>query len=345
MRRLFCLQLALLGCAAEKPLPPWYTAVDVDHPRFGRARFITGVGLSSLSADDADARAKAAVGNSISSNVESELSSFQQLTSAAGTAETFTQRVSITSEFGRADLIQVIERARQGRMFYSFAALDRDATARELAAQANADLATFRTAAGTAKQALAEREMGVFGSAAGEAQRLQARLDASFVVRRAIVGHASAAEADYVPVRNELLSGIEGARARRVVGVLFSKGAAGHLGDLAINAVKNLGIRPDAKACKDRDAAGRPDATELAIEPEESCREGPLGERCEIVVHLIAQACSGHASGAGTVPQVRGVHPNDPEKARRSAWDKVTAQAVEAAVRDALKSAIAIGAE
>jgi len=43
------------------------------------------------------------------------------------------------------------------------------------------------------------------------------------------------------------------------------------------------------------------------------------------------------------VATVRGVHPSDREKARRSAWDKVTAQAVEAAVRDALKGTVLIG--
>ncbi len=61
------------------------------------------------------------------------------------------------------------------------------------------------------------------------------------------------------------------------------------------------------------------------------------------VVHLVAQACSGGTSGAGTVALVRGVHPSDRDKARKSAWDKVTQQAVEAAVRDALKSTIQIG--
>ena len=40
---------------------------------------------------------------------------------------------------------------------------------------------------------------------------------------------------------------------------------------------------------------------------------------------------------------VRGIHPSDREKARKSAWDKVTPQAIEAAVKDALKSAIQIG--
>ena len=78
-------------------------------------------------------------------------------------------------------------------------------------------------------------------------------------------------------------------------------------------------------------------------DPEEKCSEGSLGEKCEITVHLLAQACAGGTSGAGTVPPVRGIHPSDRDKAYRSAWDKVTPQLIEAAVKDALKSAIQIG--
>ena len=125
-------------------------------------------------------------------------------------------------------------------------------------------------------------------------------------------------------------------------GVVLKSGGAGPLSDLAVNAVKRLGLRPDTAACATRDRKDLTDSTELDVTPEEKCTEGSLGERCEVVVRLVAQACSGGASGAGTVTVVRGAHPSDREKARRLAWDKVTAQAVEAAVRDALKGTILI---
>ena len=62
-----------------------------------------------------------------------------------------------------------------------------------------------------------------------------------------------------------------------------------------------------------------------------------------MAVRLIAQACSGGTAGAGTIAAVRGLHPSDRDKARKSAWDKVTAQAVEAAVREALESTLQMG--
>jgi len=339
-----CLLVGACGGAQPAPLPPWTTAVSFDHPRFPQSRYLCGVGLSGVSAQDADERAKANVSAQVSAQLESETSSFQQYTSRTGdTSERVSARVSVRSSFDRADLIVIVERAKQGDTFYSYAALDRAAVNRELAAAATADLARFKSAAETAKSARARQETGVFLAAAGEAARLRPRLDSSFIVRRAIARRPAPEEADYVALRNQLLALIEEARARQVIGVVVKSGAAGHLSDFTINAVKHLGLRPDGATCAAREKKDLTDATELEVDPEENCSEGSLGERCEVVVHLVAQACAGGTSGAGTVALVRGVHPSDRDKARKSAWDKVTQQAVEAAVRDALKSTIQIG--
>ena len=343
---LIAISLGAVACAGAPvtPLPAYYSAANVDHPRYPHARYLTGVGLSSAGAQDADERAKADVSAQISAQLESETSSFQQFTSKTGaTAEAVSSRVSVRSSFDRADLIAIVERQRQGEMFYSYAALDRAATDRELGNQAGADLASFRAAAGNARQARAAQSSGVFATALSEAARLRPALDASFIVRRAVAGRPSPEEAGYLGLRNELLTLLEEARAHRVVGVVLMNAGNGHLADFTVNAVKHLGLRPDSATCEKRDRKDLTDATELEVTPEENCSEVSLGERCEVVVHLTAQACSGGTSGAGTVAMVRGIHPSDRDKARKSAWDKVTQQAIEAAVRDALKSAIQIG--
>ena len=329
------LGLVLAACStAQAPSPAWTTAVNSEDPRYPHARFITGVGLSSTAADDADARAKENVALQISTRLESETSSFQKYTTQAGTSETVTSRLSVRSSFDRAELIRLVDRARQGGVFYSYAVLDRAATDRELGASMSADLSSFHAAAGTARKARAEEDAGVFGTAAAEAAKIRPRIDSAFIVRRAVAGHPAAEEREYVVLRNQLLALIEEARARRVVGVVVKS---------AGNAVKRLGLRPDAAGCATRDRKDLTDATELDVTPEEKCSEGALGERCEVVVRLVAQACSGGVSGVATVAAARGIHPSDRERARRLAWDKVTAQAVEAAVRDALKGTILIG--
>src|SRR5882762_4970153 len=327
--RAVVLGCVLAACASAPPsFPAYYTAANAEHPRYPQARFIAGTGISSVSAEDAAARATENVVQQISTRLESETSSFQLYTTKGGAAEAATGRVSVWSSFDRADLILLVDRANQGGTFYAYAVLDRGAADRELAAAMSAELTTFRAAA---------------ESAASEAIRIRPRIDSAFIVRRAVTGQPAPEEAEYVAARNQLLATIEEARGRRVVGVVLKNAGAGQLADLTASAVRRLGLRPDAAACAARDKKDLTDATQLEVAPEERCSEGSLGERCDVIVRLTAQACAGGLSGAGTVATVRGVHPSDREKARRSAWDKVTAQAVEAAVRDALKGTVLAG--
>jgi hypothetical protein len=352
MKRLLFLAgiAALAACATARPvkqLAPWFDVANAENPKYPHARFITGVGSSEVSSDDADARAKANIAAQISSRVKSETSSFQEFTSRTGnTAENVVSRVSVNSEFSRADLIAVVQHEKQGETFYSYAALERKSADGELAQASAADLVRFESAVANSARAHLDHDSGVFGSAAADALSVRPRLDTAFVMRRAIAGHRAVAEEEhYAASLKELIQNLASAREHQVVGVVFTKASGNHLGDLAINAVKHIGLRPDSLSCKDRDEKSRTDATELSVEPEENCTDFSLGEKCEVVIHLVAKACGGSSSGAGTVALVRGVHPSDLVKARESAWRKVTAQAVEAAVRDALKSAVATGTE
>src|SRR5256712_10825290 len=124
--KLVALGLVLAACStAQAPTPPWTRAVSADHPAYPQARFITGVGLSSTSADDADARAKENVALQISTRLESETSSFQKYTTQAGTSETVPSRLSVRGSFARARPIRLGGPARQGGVFFSSAGLAR----------------------------------------------------------------------------------------------------------------------------------------------------------------------------------------------------------------------------
>src|SRR5260370_10021885 len=85
-RKILVLSLVVGACGGSQlaPLPPYYTAVNVDHPPFPQTRYLTGVGLSGVTADDADERANANVSGQISAQLESETSSFQQYTPRTG---------------------------------------------------------------------------------------------------------------------------------------------------------------------------------------------------------------------------------------------------------------------
>src|SRR5258708_31696417 len=136
--------LCAAACAGApaKPLPSFSTAANAEHPQYPAQRFITASGLGS-SPEDADQRAKANVSARISAQLQSETNSFQQYSSKSGdTAEAVTSRVSVHSDFDRADLIAIVGRQQQGSTFYSFAALDRAAADRELGSGAGAGLQT-----------------------------------------------------------------------------------------------------------------------------------------------------------------------------------------------------------
>src|SRR5690348_12056627 len=122
MKNILFASVLLAACGGTQvALPSYYTAV-VENPEYPSFRFITGVGISGASAEAADQDAIQKVITQISAQVESETSSFQQFTSSTGdTKENITNRVSVRSSFDRADLIAIVERARQGDTFYSYA--------------------------------------------------------------------------------------------------------------------------------------------------------------------------------------------------------------------------------
>src|SRR5438105_1967358 len=82
------LLLAACSGAPVKPLPPWYSSATADHPKYGRAKYIAGPGLSTISAEDADVKAKAYIATQISAQVQSEISSFQQFIANASGGNT-----------------------------------------------------------------------------------------------------------------------------------------------------------------------------------------------------------------------------------------------------------------
>jgi|GEM_PF-1492198 len=350
---LAALALLLCSCAAAqavKPLPLYFTAANADHPKFPHGRYLTGVGLSTLSVEDADKDAARNIATQISAQLKSETSSFQQFTSGgsgSGSSEKDSQVITIKADFKHAELVRPVERQRQGETFYSFSVLDRAEADSVLATDEGGNLASFSAAVQRALAARKSGQGGEFSVAAASARKVRAELDGSFIIRRAVLTRPAPGETDYVRERNDLLTAIEAAKAKQVIGVRL-KGAVAQaqLSDYAVNSVKDLGLRPDRAACEERRAEERSDATELLIEPTETCGEGSLGERCVVEVNFSARGCSsGGTVGEGTISQMRGMHPSDREKARKSAWDKVTQQAVQAAVRDALKSAVALGGE
>jgi hypothetical protein len=316
MRMLSCLasrpllSLALFcACATPQTQQPGWLTGSADHPRYWRSAFIAEAGRSESSAAEAEAQAKARVA----------------------------ERVG--SRFAHGELIRIVDREQLGGAFYALAALDRAQADAALVRDVQQEALSFATLADRALLGRERQRSGDFAVAAAEADKLRPKLDASFVLRRTVLGTAAPDEARYQKRRGALLAAEADARSRRVIEVRVDGGSR-QLLKLALGSVRKLGLRAvEGLRCEDASEWAAQDTTELVFEPDEVCGEANSGERCEVAVRVHSRACAGGGEGEGRVQSVRGVHPDDRERARTAAWGRITEALVEAAVRDALKSA------
>jgi LPP20 lipoprotein len=334
---------ALLGSCGGKPLPPYLANSTQEAPRFPRRSFLTAVGVSAHSFDDAVGQARRQISEQISLQLQSEMTSYQTATAGAGRsseAQRITQTVQTKTSFDRADLVQLVERQESDGSYYVLGVLDRAQTDGELQRAQQQDLVSFAAFVEQAAQARRESRQGDYASARSRALKLLAPLDQAFIVRRAVLGHPAHDEAAFLEKRNGLLKDIADRETRTVVQVRLDGTDSSQLLKYAVSAVRKLGLRvAEQKTCADVGGAEPAYVTDLAVHAEESCGEGSLGERCELTLRLHAKGCAGGGEGEGRTPTVKGVHPSERARARSAAWGKLTPEMVEAAVGDALRGA------
>ncbi len=233
----------------------------------------------------------------------------------------------------------MIDRAEVNGTFYARAVLERARTDGELQRAQAAELVSFTQYANAALEASKAGRPGDFATAGARATRLIASLDASFIVRRAVLGRASDDERAFLSQRNALLQALAEADSHRVIEVRIEGAPSAQLLEFAVAAVRKFGLRVGENQTCAQVTDHPAEATELVLSPEETCSEGSLGEKCEVAVRLHARGCQGGGEGEGRTAPVRAIHPSDRERARAAAWKRVTADTVESAVGEALRGA------
>ena len=261
--------------------------------------------------------------------------------SASGSKESqsATSEVTQRTHFERADLIAIVDRADSGGTFYARGALDRGHADAELQRAQAGELVSFNQFASAALQASQEGKPGDFATANGRCAGLIAPLDASFIVRRAVLGHVADDERQFLVARNALLKAAAEAESHRVIEVRVDGEPSPVLLEMAVSALRKLGLRVGENQTCAQVTDHPAEATELVISPEENCGEGSLGEKCEVAVRLHARGCQGGGEGEGRTPQMRGIHPSDRDRAKAAAWKRITPETMESAVGQALRSA------
>jgi len=344
---LFAGLFGLFGCASApaRPRPAWSNASEPDLPRYPRAQFITAVGGSTVSPEEALGRARSSAVQQVSSQIQVEIENWASETSGTEASRSL-ERIRSASSFAHAELIRVVEQVKSEEGFYALAVLDRAEAEAALSRDGAADESRFQAAAKRALSAREGRRAGEFLAAADEAQAALPAVESSYVVRRALLRGRSASEAAHSALRTSLIEALTAAKSRRVVDIRLGSGTYPALLQRAVAAVKRLGLRvAEGQGCDEKGGDSQLDATELILTPEEVCGDGSFGPKCEVNIRLHARGCSGGAVGEGRIGQLRGAHTTDPERAKAKAWEKVTDQIVESAVRDALKGTITAGAK
>ena len=337
---------ALVGCAgsAPRPRPAWSKASEPDVPAYPRGRFITAVGSSTVSVEEALGRARANAVQQVSSQIQVEVEHWASETNGTE-ASKYLEKIRASSTFTHAELIRVVEQAKAEESFYALAVLDRAEAEAALARDGASDEAHFQAAARRALEAREGRRSGESAAAADEALATLPAVESSYLVRRAVLRAVSPSEAAHNSLRTSLIALQVAMKTRRVVDIRLGSGTYPALLQRAVAAVKRLGLRvAEGKGCDAQTSDAQLDATELVLTPEETCGDGSFGPKCEVSIRLYARGCSGGAEGEGRISQLKGAHTTDPERAKAKAWEKVTDQVVESAVRDALKGTITAGA-
>ena len=344
--RAVTLVVALLtGCAApQRTVPVYLRAADAESPRHPRSRFVTAT-ASASSAQQADARAQAGVAQQISASIKVEIASWAQ-TSGAADAQNYVEKIKLNSSFAHGELVHIAERAQDDSGFYALAVLERGEAEAALARDVAADETRFAAAADRALAARRERKAGEFSTAAAEALAGLPVVEASYLLRRAVLRRPSAAESAHLARRNALLSALVDARSRRVVDIRVEGTPSKSLLQRAVSAVQRLGLRvAEGKGCSAQPNEAQADSTELVLSADETCGDGSFGPKCEVNVRLHARGCGGGGEGEGRIAQAKGAHTEDRERARAKAWEKITDALVEEAVKAALRGTLSAGAQ
>src|SRR3984893_9799263 len=180
------LSLALLcACATPQTQQPGWLTGSADHPRYWRSAFIAETGRSESSAAEAEAQAKARVAERVGSRC------------------------------AHGELIRIVDREQVGGAFYALAALDRAQADAALARDVQQEALSFAAVADRALFAREQQKSGDFAVAAAAADRLRPKLDASFALRSAVLGHAAPDDARFQKRRSALLAAEAEARTLR----------------------------------------------------------------------------------------------------------------------------------
>lgn len=181
------LGVVLIAASCATVGPPAHLLGNASPPNHPSKVWITGVGRSGASMDQAADAARAAVARQINARITAffqqvERTAFENgITTDSSSSES---RLELEAAFSKAHLIEIAETATHEGMYYALAVLPRDKTARILAEEYRARAAAFRASAEAALRTTAQP--AAFTSAWRQASKAFAELGVGGVELAAI---------------------------------------------------------------------------------------------------------------------------------------------------------------
>ncbi len=343
MLRLLLIGSVFLSCAAKhEPLPGYYQRPGT-HPRYRPAGYLTAVGQSGVSRQDAEAKAFAGLSQQLSAVVSSHFQSlFEQAGTAAGEEESkrIRSRVEVQSAFLHAELFKVVETVEREGWFSVFAVLDRRELALLLERDYEQKAAEFGRHSQAAKQRLDSGDLGRFGEGFEAVSDLYRQLEGVEAMKARVAGSPTAQHPELASQYNALAA----AWQRWLASLRFHLALEGRCGAQESvtaafgQAFQNLGLTLVPGGACPVEPLGQ---YLLTLNLDEQCRPGSFGPLCALTLVGTMQDCARKKALLSldfSALNLKGAHTEQQRLALAEAYAKLTPAALEPLLRRQLEA-------
>lgn len=333
--------LALLLSACASPLAA-HLANPRAHPSYPPERFLTGVGRSAASAQEAEADARRVIAEQIRLELQSVFESEQREQSRDGEIRSAADtRAAVRAEthFSHAELIRVEQSlgARHEGEFYAFAYASIDELQRTLSEDYARAAQPFRD---TVEAAATAPDLPSYATAYRKAREGYDQLTRAARELRAVTRRPHPAYAEDTARYRALVQGREARLQRAQLSTqVVPEGELGEgserIDGLLTQALNDLGVTAQSGACQGGLA--------LRLTARAQCGRASLGQRCTLALKADLRPCGADRAWTQadlSSPDFKGISPRSQAEAKAAMWSAVTREALAAQLRAGLSAAL-----
>jgi hypothetical protein len=326
----------LTACAATMPS---HIADPASHPTYATSKYITAVGMSDRSFDDAEKLAQAKVSEQVRSQIE-----YQYEMAMSNQGIDHKGLVKKQTSFSHAEMIRVdtSSQAKVGKAYYAFAYLSRHDVFKVLESEYESEATRFRRSAQSLPQL--HHDLPAYTAGLRQAQSSFAALSGkAFEIRAVTMKDVPAHrqdEATFLAMERDRVTLLRDLK----ITVRIENGSIGEAREVILmaltGALTRLGLEATPGACG-------PQKHELRVKAEVNCRRGSFGPQCSLDMAGVLVHC---ASGAVLAEadlndsSFKGIHTKDRSRALTQLYSSITPDALVPQLQKSLSGVLPIDA-